>query len=151
MAENTYQGLNLKEGVASALASRLASSSLVGGCTVGVVELPNQGPTATHRWWDSPISSGFYVSYGEAFESKGLDIAAATKWVEGVFEENRGKVDEEGRPAFFLLGSWLDTNTGIIYIDRTVHFDRLVDAVKFAADNNQLAIWDIRNAVAVYL
>ena len=43
---------------------------------------------------------------------------------------------------FDSVGGWLDTETGIYYVDYSVQMDDLFDAMQLARENNELAIYD---------
>ena len=48
------------------------------------------------------------------------------------------------------VGVWTDEN-GETHIDPSVWLRHLEDAILTAENNNQLAIWDIKNMVSIYL
>lgn len=41
------------------------------------------------------------------------------------------------------IGSWLDTETGTVWIDASEHYTDRAEALAVAADRGELAIWDI--------
>lgn len=43
---------------------------------------------------------------------------------------------------FDSLGGWLDSETGIYYVDYSLQFDNVFDALSVARENNEIAIWD---------
>lgn len=49
------------------------------------------------------------------------------------------------------LGTWYNPKDGLVYIDVSVPFEDKKQAMKFAEDNNQLAIYDVENDETIYL
>ena len=47
------------------------------------------------------------------------------------------------------LGLWLDNE--ILYLDISININNLNDAMTFAKENKQLAIYDVKNAKTIYL
>jgi hypothetical protein len=50
-----------------------------------------------------------------------------------------------------FIGYWRDSNTGIHYLDLSVHIEDNTTAVKMAREYNQKAIWDIANMDTIYV
>jgi hypothetical protein len=48
-----------------------------------------------------------------------------------------------------FLGGWIDTQTDLVYIDLSKHFDSLGDALIVAALNEEIAIWNLGKAEEV--
>lgn len=57
---------------------------------------------------------------------------------------------KEAKKRGAFLGLWLD-NDGALYIDLSVNIALLGNAVIMARANKQLAIYDVKNAVSIYL
>jgi hypothetical protein len=51
----------------------------------------------------------------------------------------------------YYLGTWLDTNDNLVYLDVSVNVDNYDDAIKLAEYNFQLAIYDVVKHESVYL
>ena len=49
------------------------------------------------------------------------------------------------------IGGWLDTETGVVYLDISYNFRSLGMALSEASNTNQLAIYDIANDTSLYL
>lgn len=49
------------------------------------------------------------------------------------------------------LGSWIDTETGTVWIDASEHYTDRTEAMRVAAERGELAIWDIANAEEIRL
>lgn len=49
------------------------------------------------------------------------------------------------------LGTWLDTNTNIVYLDVSEGYHDLSEALKVAKKRNQLAIYDTLDNETIYL
>ena len=47
------------------------------------------------------------------------------------------------------LGTWYDTSTGNISLDISRNFKSKADAVKFATEHNEKAIWDVKNMAEI--
>lgn len=54
-------------------------------------------------------------------------------------------------PTNTLVGVWTDPKTGIIYLDRSVWVRCKFEALALAKSHSQLAIWDARNNVSIYV
>jgi hypothetical protein len=52
-------------------------------------------------------------------------------------------------PEFMYFGAWLDDNT--LYLDTSVNIENLDEAMKLGRDNNQLAIYDVKNQTSIRL
>ena len=49
------------------------------------------------------------------------------------------------------IGTWYNKKNGMVYLDTSIPFDNKKEALKFASDNQQLAIYDTRNNETIYL
>ena len=49
------------------------------------------------------------------------------------------------------IGTWYNKKNGMVYLDTSIPFDNKKEALKFAQDNNQLAIYDTKNNETIYL
>lgn len=47
------------------------------------------------------------------------------------------------------LGTWFDTSTGSISLDISRNFSNKAEAVKFASEHNEKAIWDVKNMTEI--
>ena len=50
-----------------------------------------------------------------------------------------------------FLGGWLDTETGIVYLDISESYQDKMMALDVASDRKQLAIYDVKNDMSIYL
>lgn len=50
-----------------------------------------------------------------------------------------------------IIGVWNDTETGKVWVDKSKYFDNLVNALFWARQFNQLAIWDNANSKEIRL
>jgi len=93
--------------------------------------------------FDSPIE-GYMVSIKEGpsfpniMDVNTLDVAA--------FIRNQKKLY-----SFQYFGVWVDDKTGKVYFDLSENFMDPKTAKEFAADNDQIAIWDVANAKEIRL
>ena len=49
------------------------------------------------------------------------------------------------------LGGWLDKQTSTVYLDVSMHISDLQEAIEFARNNNQIAIYDCKNKTEIRL
>lgn len=49
------------------------------------------------------------------------------------------------------IGTWYNTEGGMVYLDASIPFEDKEKALKFASDNQQLAIYDTKNDETIYL
>ena len=57
------------------------------------------------------------------------------------------KKDVARRP----IGTWYNKKNGMVYLDTSIPFDNKKEALKFASDNQHLAIYDTKNDETIYL
>jgi hypothetical protein len=48
-----------------------------------------------------------------------------------------------------FLGGWIDTQTDLVYIDLSKHWDDEIPAMSEAAENEEIAIWNLEKAEEV--
>ena len=60
------------------------------------------------------------------------------------FNENQNK-------GWSCLGTWFNPKDNQVYIDVSIPFEDKEKALKFASDNNQSAIYDVKNNETIYL
>lgn len=49
------------------------------------------------------------------------------------------------------IGTWYNKEDGMVYLDVSIPFEDRREALKFASDNQQLAIYDTKNNQSIYL
>lgn len=49
------------------------------------------------------------------------------------------------------VGTWYNRKNGMVYLDVSIPFEDKEKSLKFAQDNNQLAIYDTKNDKTIYL
>jgi hypothetical protein len=50
-----------------------------------------------------------------------------------------------------LVGVWTYPVTGTVFLDEVEHIDSLSDALRIAAERNELAIWSLADNACIYL
>ena len=59
--------------------------------------------------------------------------------------------NEKQNKGWSCLGTWFNPKDNLVYIDVSIPFEDKEKALKFASDNNQLAIYDTKNDETIYL
>jgi hypothetical protein len=87
-------------------------------------------------------------------KAKGYFVALTDNAVEEInFEaiENLKALAHKMNLKEAFIGYWKDTNTGLHYLDLSVHIEDGNVALKMAKDFNQKAIWDVENCDTIYV
>lgn len=86
-----------------------------------------------------PIKAGIAVAYLETQNSFG--------------PEGLKKVLDHAYKNDLVIGGWMDEKTGLYYFDSVKIFKKseLVEAIQFAIENEQIAIFDITNLTEIRL
>jgi hypothetical protein len=87
---------------------------------------------------------GYMVSYSGA-ERKVNVLEFNQMHVEQFIRANLSHLYELGA----YIGTWVDTD--VVYIDLSANIGSLDEALKFASDNGQLAIYDVQSGKSIYL
>ena len=103
--------------------------------------IKNGGVTLTKEAKEFDANAGYMASLA-GFEFKSSDI----KEVEIKIYEYLKKIQDRS-DAF--VGIWVDS--GFTYVDISLHIVDYLEAVEFARENNQLAIFDLKKKESVYL
>lgn len=59
--------------------------------------------------------------------------------------------NEKQNKGWSCLGTWFNKRDGMVYLDVSIPFEDKEKALKFAQDNNQLAIYNTKNNQTIYL
>lgn len=70
-----------------------------------------------------------------------MDSKKCEKRIEDFRQKNKDVLSEDG----VVLGTWLDPDTGNIYLDISKRFEDKAEAIKYASEHNEKAIWDVKN------
>lgn len=54
-------------------------------------------------------------------------------------------------PCVEYYGVWTDSESGVVYIDGVDHYESLEEALAYAVDRGEIAIWDIANTDEIRL
>lgn len=105
---------------------------------------------------DNPVADGTY----QIRDGNLVDYAA--KWsygymvgLPGGMQFNSYRITQGGlaktaaQLGWTLFGVWTDPETGIQYIDPVKHVGAIQDALALARESGELAIWDLRESVAI--
>ena len=103
-------------------------------------EIINNGGFTVNNRLDKPDNLKYIVSYngGIKFDIKEL---SNIKLIDGFLSLN---INEKS-----LFGAWLDDN--YVYLDKSVNFTNKQKALKFAKEQEQLAIYDAIKQESIYL
>lgn len=83
-----------------------------------------------------------YAERSELIEAKdATDASKCESRIQAFYEKNKDVLKEEGN----VLGTWLDPDTGNIYLDISKRFEDKAEAIKYASEHNEKAIWDVKN------
>lgn len=97
------------------------------------------------RFQPAPFTSGYYIGgtgEGLEFTEDNVNFMQIAGWLARQADDNYpGKTS-------WLVGSWIEDGT--IYLDLTVHRFDLDEALELGRKHNQISIWDIANAEAIY-
>lgn len=100
----------------------------------------NGGGTFTSTLDSANLTSGFMVSYEQYEQVVSLETAHTTE-IKGIASI--------AKSLNAYVGTWL--NDGKIYLDISTHVKNLNDAITLGKQNNQLAIYDIKNDTVINL
>lgn len=73
------------------------------------------------------------------------DPEKRTNAIKNFMEKNKDVLSDPDN----YLGTWYDTSTGNISLDISRNFKSKAEAVKFASEHNEKAIWDVKNMVEI--
>ena len=103
--------------------------------------IENGGMTLTKTGQEFNANDGYMASL-QGFEFKSSDVKEAEKKIYKYIEAIQDKDDA-------FVGVWVDKE--FTYVDISLHILDYLEAVEFARENNQLAIYDLKNNESVYL
>lgn len=105
--------------------------------------IENKGATLDKEYNDFDSNKGYMVSI------KGQEVKVNKNDIEEIKKEIEKKrefiQDKEG----LYVGLWLDND--IMFIDVSIHIIDYLEALEIARDNDQLAIYDLKNNNSIYL
>lgn len=105
--------------------------------------LENKGATLDKNYNDFVSDKGFMVSLkGQEKKVNKNDIEEIKKEI-----ENKKRLIENKKGLY--IGLWLDND--ILFIDISIHIIDYLEALEVARDNDQLAIFDLKNKDSIYL
>lgn len=87
----------------------------------------------------SELNGNYMVAF-EEYEK----IVPIEEFTTEVLKEYKETVDKP-------IGTWYNTENGMIYLDVSIPFEDKKEALQFASDNQQLAIYDIKNDKTINL
>jgi len=127
---NTHTMKNYKNTLQD-LATTLQTEAVAnGGATIALNE----------RGEMSTPSTGFCVGYGGAQPFTICDTLTETLCIVLGFELQLGRT---------TFGSWIDTNTGALYVEAVTIFEDRAAAIKAAQVRNELAIYDLATGTEI--
>lgn len=106
--------------------------------------LKNGGFTIDSFYQSIKAKNGYMVSLANSEQT--FDINTDLNILEKAITEYQAKIANKRN---YYIGLWVDDN--LIYLDISKHYTSKNQAVKVGIDNEQLAIYDIKNQSSIYL
>lgn len=101
------------------------------------------GATLNKNGEDFVSNKGFMVSI------KGQEVKVDKNDIQGIKKEIEKKREFIKDKKELYIGLWLDSD--IMYIDVSIHIIDYLEALEVARDNDQKAIFDLKNKTSIYL
>ena len=105
--------------------------------------IENKGATLDSNYNNFKSENGFMVSI------KGQEIKVNKNDIQGIKKEIEKKRDFIGNKKGLFIGLWVDND--IMFIDVSIHIMDYLEALEVARNNDQLAIFDLKNKNSIYL
>ena len=126
---------------------RFTSGSAVGGISSRTIA--NGGISVHVKSGREPKDGYMCAVYADRAEwIKGDDVkdpAKRTAAIKNFMEKNKDVLDDENN----FLGTWFDTESGNISLDISRNFKNKEEAIKYATEHNEKAIWDVKNMTEI--
>ena len=103
----------------------------------------NGGATLDYNLNNFNNDNGFMVSI------KGQEMKIDKNDIKGIQREIEKKREFIGNKKGLFVGLWLDND--VIYVDVSIHIIDYLEALEVARDNDQKAIYDLKNNDSIYL
>lgn len=105
--------------------------------------IKNEGATLDYNLNNFNSDNGYMVSL------KGQEVKVNKNDIQGIKREIEKKREFIGNKRGLFIGLWLEDD--IIYIDVSIHIINYVKALEVARNNDQKAIYDLKNNDSIYL
>lgn len=105
--------------------------------------IENRGSTLDSNYNNFNSNEGFMVSI------KGQEVKVNKNDIQGIKKEIEKKREFIGNKKGLFVGLWLDND--IMFIDVSIHIIDYMEALEVARNNDQLAIFDLKNNDSIYL
>ena len=105
--------------------------------------IENKGATLDYNYNNFSSDRGYIVSL------KGQEVKVNKNDIKGIKKEIEKKREFIENKKGLYIGLWLDND--IMYIDVSIHIIDYLEALEVARDNDQLAIFDLKNKDSIYL
>lgn len=105
--------------------------------------IENEGATLDYNYNNFKSDKGFMVSI------KGQEVKVDKNNIEEIKKEIEKKREFIKDKKGLFIGLWLDND--IMFIDVSIHIVNYSDALEVARNNDQLAIYDLKNNDSIYL
>ena len=105
--------------------------------------IENKGATLDYNYNNFNSDKGFMVSI------KGQEVKVNKNNIEEIKKEIEKKKEFIENKKGLYIGLWLDSD--IMYIDVSIHIIDYLEALEIARNNDQLAIYDLKNNDSIYL
>lgn len=105
--------------------------------------IENKGATLDSNYNNFKSDRGFMVSI------KGQEVKTDKNNIEEIKKEIEKKREFIGNKKGLYIGLWLDSD--IMYVDVSIHIIDYMEALEVGRNNDQLAIFDLKNKDSIYL
>lgn len=105
--------------------------------------IENKGATLDKDYNNFSSSVGYMVSI------KGQEVKVNKNDIEEIKKEIEKKREFIGNKKGLYIGLWLDSD--IMYVDVSIHIIDYLEALEVGRNNDQLAIYDLKNNDSIYL
>ena len=105
--------------------------------------IKNEGATLDYNYNDFKSDRGYMVSL------KGQEVKIDKTDIQGIKKEIEKKREFIGNKKGLYIGLWLEDD--ILYIDVSIHIINYLRALEVARNNDQKAIFDLKNKDSIYL
>lgn len=105
--------------------------------------IENKGATLDKNYNNFSSDKGYIVSL------KGQEVKVNKNDIQGIKKEIEKKRDFIQDKEGLYIGLWLDND--IMYVDVSIHIIDYMEALEIARNNDQLAIFDLKNKDSIYL
>lgn len=93
------------------------------------------------------LGGGYAVAISKSYELEIHQTDFTPETLRNYIKKYQKLLNKRG----YFLGTWIDTTTNMVYLDISMIIPDLKQALKEAEKNKQLAIYDLKKDVSIYL